>query len=390
MLGHPDRLTATFNVHFGHNYNHVSRCTMYGFMNRHFGMGFEEPVLERDFAPLSIAEMSVWNDEHPKPSGDAVGPAHERAVRKWMTADADIQLAKIISADCVDLDALRRTVGTAWQSMIGRAMPTATDVDVEVLDKNDKGRYVQLTTLVHNRPAREELPAVFLFPHNWNGEVVLWVSPEGKSSLYDSANQPVAPVRKLLDAGRGVVAADLYGQGEFTLDGMPIIENRMLVMFDPKQAEGRYAPFTYGYNPTLFAQRVHDVLTLISSIRNHNRKPKRLSVVGLSGAGQWIAAARAIAGPAIDRSAINTNGFRFGEITEQRHANFVPGALKYGDLPVLLALAAPQPLWLAGETVDSAALVRAAYRGAGAGDNLIIPGQASGHDAVAVVNWLIQ
>lgn len=46
--------------------------------------------------------------------------------------------------------------------------------------------------------------------------------------------------------------------------------------------------------------------------------------------------------------AVDTEGFRFST-TGIYDPNFLPGAVKYGDLPTLLALTAPTPLWLAGE-----------------------------------------
>lgn len=390
MHGYPDRLTATFNVHFGHNYNHVSRSTMYGFMSRHFQLGFEEPVLERDFRPLSTPELTVWDDNHPRPAGDAVGITHERAVRKWMTADAESQLSQICAADHVNLISLRSTLGAAWNMMVGRGLPPAADIDFKQVDKQCKGTYVQVTGLVQNRPVGEELPTLFFFPLQWNGEAVLWVSPEGKSGVVDSAGHPIAAVQRLLKAQCAVVTADLYGLGEFTTDGNPQMENRMVVMGDGKQAWQHYAAYTYGYNPPLFAQRVRDLLTLVTFIRNHERQPRRISAVGLPGAGAWVAAARAIAGSAIDRAAIDTAGFRFASVKSQRHGDFMPGAVKYGDVPTLLALSAPHPLWLRGENAASAASVRAAYRSANAEDCLTTPEPNHGDATTAIVDWLIR
>ena len=45
---------------------------------------------------------------------------------------------------------------------------------------------------------------------------------------------------------------------------------------------------------------------------------------------------------------MDTEGFRFSTTTLY-DPNFLPGAVKYGDMPTLLALTAPTPLWLAGE-----------------------------------------
>ena len=55
---------------------------------------------------------------------------------------------------------------------------------------------------------------------------------------------------------------------------------------------GEYACYTYGYNYPLAAERVHDILSAISFIR-HSLKAEKVDLVGLSGAGHWVALARA-------------------------------------------------------------------------------------------------
>lgn len=67
LYGATDRLSFQAATHFGHNYNHVTRVAMYGFMNRLFGLGHSEPILERDFTYLTPEELTVWNDDHPEP-----------------------------------------------------------------------------------------------------------------------------------------------------------------------------------------------------------------------------------------------------------------------------------------------------------------------------------
>jgi len=71
-------------VQFKHNYNYVSRAAMYGWLNRHLKLGLKEPIIERDYQPLSIEEMSVWDEKHPQPPG---GDEYERALLKWITED---------------------------------------------------------------------------------------------------------------------------------------------------------------------------------------------------------------------------------------------------------------------------------------------------------------
>jgi hypothetical protein len=71
-----------------------------------------------------------------------------------------------------------------------------------------------------------------------------------------------------------------------------------------------------------------------------------------------------------------------------RDPQFLPGGAKYNDLPGMLALSAPHPLWLSGETDSSAELVRDAYAAAGAPHQLRIA--APTDPIAAALDWLMQ
>src|SRR5213079_1265047 len=128
--------------------------------------------------------------------------------------------------------------------------------------------------------------------------------------------------------------------------------------------------YTFGYNHALFVHRVHDVLSVVKFLKNGDGQARRLTVVGLDGAGPWAAAARAQCGEAIDQAVIDTGGFRFGNVLDLHDPNFLPGGAKYGDLPALLALGAPGRTWLAGETDEALGLAQTHYQGAESGKNL--------------------
>src|SRR5205085_399940 len=97
-----------------------------------------------------------------------------------------------------------------------------------------------------------------------------------------------------------------------------------------------------------------------------NRITPHVTLVGLGGAGPWVAAARAQSAETrlpfsgTMRAAIDTAGFRFAKLKSARDINFLPGIVKYGDLPALLALST-QPMWLAGEGAEGRPPVTAAY-----------------------------
>ena len=130
--------------------------------------------------------------------------------------------------------------------------------------------------------------------------------------------------------------------------GEPIKQTR--VVENPRE----FAGYTHGYNHALFAQRTHDVLTLVSFLRNtkvgSHQSPKTVCLAAFGPqTGPIAVAARALAGEAVDRAAVDTHGFRFGKVLDYRDPMFLPGGSKYLDLPGLISLSAPHPLWLKGE-----------------------------------------
>jgi dienelactone hydrolase len=391
MLGHEDRVDAHAFTHFEHNYNAVSRTTIYNFLNKQFRLGQKEPVIERDFKPLTVAEMSVWDAQHPKPSGDDVGDAHERAVVRWMTDDSAKHVAALAPKDEKSMAEFRLVVGGAFDTMIGRRLDDVGAVDWELKDKTDGGDYLAMAGLVTARDKGEQLPALFLHPKgNWNKQVVVWVSDKGKAGLLDAGGAPTPAVAKLLQSGFSVAAGDLLYQGEFqngSKQGDPTVA-RMVGYGNAKEPWQKAAVYTYGYNRPLFAQRVHDVLTLVRLIKTDEHGAEKVHLIGLGPvAGPIAAAARAQAGDAVDKAAIDTGGFRFASLDRLNDPMFLPGAVKYGDVPALLALGAPGTVWLTGESGDGAA-VKAAYAAAGRADGMTVT--AGPADALSAAAWLVK
>jgi cephalosporin-C deacetylase-like acetyl esterase len=359
LLGAPDNVGATPLVHFPHNYNAVSRMAMYKWLNKHLQIGLPEPVIEKDFKPLSQAELTVWDAEHPRPTG---GDAYEISATKELSKLSDEQLAALTPKDAASLEKYREVMLPALDILIDRKLSPANTIAREKIDKQDHGDYWFFKDLLRYTPGGEELPTVFLHPKKWNGHVVLWFDGAGKSALLDTSGSPQVAIKRLLAEGVAVASADLFGQGEFLADGKPLTETA--VVANPREV----AAYTDGYNDTVFARRVQDILTLASFVIVDEHNPKRISIVGVNGAGPLVAAAKAIAGKSISDAVIDTQGFRFTSLSSYRDPNFLPGAVKYGDVPGLLSLAAPSPLVLVGEGSKVPAIVAATYRVAGAAD----------------------
>jgi hypothetical protein len=358
MMGAPDHVMLKPLLHFGHNYNYVSRAAMYPWFNRHFKLGLKEPIVEEDYRLLSRAELSVWDQEHPKPQG---GPEFERKLLRYLTEGSE----KLLEPARDSLAGYREVVGGAVDVLLGRNLSEVGEVKFNETSNEDRGDYQQIAGLLRNQTHGEELPLVMLHPKNVKNRAVIWVEESGKSALF-AGHEPAAEIRKLIDAGTVVVGVDLLFQGEFLADGQPVAKTRRVN--NPRE----FAGFTFGYNRCLFAQRVQDLLSVIRYAQSQVHKDGTLAIAGFGGAGPWVAAAAAQSRDALRCAAVDTAGFRFGKILDFQAPDFLPGGAKYGDLPGIIALCAPTRIWLAGEGEQAPELVRALYAKANAQAGLTI------------------
>lgn len=361
-------------VHFQHNYNNVARAPMYDLFNRAFQLGLKTPIVERDYDRQNADQQTVWDDQHPRP--EAASADFERKLLHELKTSSDQAIAALTPTDEASLARFKQTVGGGWNAILGATTPGFDSLQLEVMDKQTKEGCLQITGLLRKDAESEnhtELPIIFLYPNKWNGQAVVWLSPAGKGGLYAADGKLMPLVQKLVDEGVSVVGVDLLGQGEFAGDEQnPIVAN-------PRE----FAGYTYGYNRTLFAKRVADVLTVGAFVRGHDRSAKYVDLVGVGKCGQIAAAARAVDPALFDRAVIAAGGFRFGKLLDFRDASFIPGGAKYGDLPALLALAAPQSTLVMGESDEGLALSKAAYAAAGAPE-----AQKKGDDRSSIVPYL--
>ena len=324
-FGKKDNVFLLRGEHFPHNYNAVTRSAFYTFVNKHFKLGQESPVIEKDYEPLTKEQLTVWDEKHPAPKAGDV--EFERKLLAYLAKDAEKQVR----------EADPKVVREGIEVVIGRTYDKAGEVEWTLKDKQDRGDYLEMTGTLTNKTYNEELSVDWLYPKQWNGRVVIWLDDAGKSGL---ANKEV---KALVKGGVAVVGVDLLFQG--VEQGK---QNR--VVANPRE----FAGYTYGYNNALFAQRAHDVLTLTSFLRNTkvgtHPSPKSVCLAAFGEqTGPIAVAARAVAGEAIDRAAVDTHGFRFGKVLDYRDPMFLPGGAKYLDLPGMIMVQGPALRWVRGE-----------------------------------------
>jgi hypothetical protein len=369
MMGAPAAVSLAAHPEFPHNYNAVSRAAMYEWFNKYLNLNLpRERLVERDFQLLPRSQMSVWDAEHQPPPG---GEEFEKGLMKWWYDDAQKQLLHTMRD-------FREQAPPALEIVAGRSWAEVGPVETELKDKADRGDYMRMTGLIKNTAHGEELPAIDFHPKKWNGATVLWLTDEGKAGLLQG-DEPRPEVLALLKAGVSVLGVDLLDQGEFLPPGEKFTKTP--VSKNPREA----ACFTYGYNQAVLAQRADDILTVRKMVATNEHHHTR--VFGLIAQGQTGAAAalaRSIIPELCDAAAIETNGFRFLQVKDLRDPMFLPGGVKYGDLPGMLALGAPKPLLLIGEP-NVPTLTAAMYEAEGATPAVETQPVA---DVAAAATWL--
>jgi len=371
LYGAEDKVMARCFPQFGHNYNQVSREVMYNWFNKHLQLGQPEPVKEKPFEPVPPRELAVYNDKHPRPA-DAVDAERLRA---YLSETSDKQVGALLPRDAQTLAEYRRVFGPALRVMIGDQLPAGDQIDIKPIgDKESRDGITSRRYLLGRKGQGEQVPAMGLRGAEFNGTVVVWVHPEGKKSLF-SDGKLVPAARKLLDGKAAILAVDVLGTGELKFDKPPAVDKN-------------YAGFTFGYNRPLLAQRVHDILTAVAFAKGYD-KAKAVHLVGWEKAGPWAALARGLCGDAVARTAVDYDDFRFEKVRTTTDEMMLPGALKYGGLPALTALAVPGELFVHNQKgTGFGKWVKPVYAAAGVGDKLQHLGEKA--EADQVVGWLLR
>ena len=317
MLGKRSHFDVFPFLRFKHNFNAVSRQAMYGFVNTHFKLGHELPIREQPFTPLSKREMGVWTTAHPAPSER--GASHEEALLKWWATDSDLQLATLRSrmgdnaqaaADYVNL------VGGAWETMIGRSWDEVGPVSHELTLKEEVTDYLLMEGTMESKAHNESVLVRYIYSEGWNGEVILrWASADEVETFPNSAT--------LIQDGFALVT---------------ITDDVSKAAMNQPEASG----YTFGYNATTFARRVHDMLTVVKGMRemSDDWEVSKVHLQGNEGGAAIALATRFLlrAQPFIGESNVSLGGMRFANVTRLDDPWFVPGVVKYGDIESLILL----------------------------------------------------
>jgi dienelactone hydrolase len=315
---------------YPHNYNFASRAAMYPWLNRHLPIGAAEPISEQDFQPLSPEELCVWNEEHPAPPG---GREHEVKLLRTMKGLCAEALNKFTPHDQQSFDKYCSMVRGALEVILACEPPKANEVRITQDSKTKYGDFAVTSCFVERNSTGARFKTLIVAPQSDPRGVVVFAGDYGCYDLLNDKGRLGPYMQNLVDAGLAVITADFFAQGA----------TEQLVISDPRPIPS----LTYGYNRTLVAERTADLLTLLATAEQRYPNVNSIALLSRGETAPFAAAAAALADDRFSAVAIENGGFRFADVATWRDPQFLPGAVKYGDLPGMLALRAPHPLWIA-------------------------------------------
>src|SRR5262249_26405898 len=122
-----DKVMAKCYPQFEHNYNQVARELMYNWFNKHLDLKQKSPVQEKPFDPIPPAQLSVYDDKHPRPRDSL----NAEKLRKYLTETSDKQIEALQPASAAAWQEYRRVLGPALRVMVSRSLPRPETVDAK-------------------------------------------------------------------------------------------------------------------------------------------------------------------------------------------------------------------------------------------------------------------
>jgi dienelactone hydrolase len=290
-----------------HNYNRTSREAVYAAFNDWLRLGHPAPPVEPPFEPLDAKELAVFDETHPRPA-DALDA---KSLKALLLRSAET------GAKSLSVPELR----AALRHLVASDLPPPHSV--RTASREETGGAVALRLL---RPEGSDVAADLFTP----------AGPSGAAAVVLGSRKDVTDA--LLARGITVLAVRPFRRAE--------------------------RPSSLGFFPcfnrTALAERVHDALGAIAWLKDQPGIA-RVDLLGCGPEGTTALLARALSGDAIARTCAEDAGFSFRSIRSPDDDRFLPGALRYGDVAGLAALAAPGDLLLTEARGLDAAPLQAAY-----------------------------
>jgi dienelactone hydrolase len=301
MLGAPENVFLHNRTEFPHNYNLPSRMAMYQWFARHLKTPQPAPAEEKPVRILSIPEATVWTSEHPAPKANDTDL--ERSLLQHWSKDAARQIA-----------ARPQIVDEALPTIAGRTWEQAGESEWVMDQREEKGEVLVMKGWISNKTHKERVAATWHYPKTWNGRALVLLGSD-------------AGADKAVAEGTAVCLPQLFTE---PAPGTAEVARHV-------DGDRDFAGYTLGYNHSVTQRRAHDVLTVLTFIKHHERQPKDIVVHATAGVVPETALALTqVAKGVVSEAKLPATDFRWAGVKSIRSRHLLPGIVKYGDLPALL------------------------------------------------------
>ncbi len=317
-----DRISHV-QIDAGHNYNEDSRGAMYPWFGKWL-LGIDDPeqCREQPFIREKKEDMLVFGE-----NGLPDNAVDEAKLIEQLTARSEAQFSKRSPNETKELRKFRQTANVAFRAMTGATVPTPDNLIVTHLSQS-KGEGFTVKRLILGNPGLgDRVPAIMYTPSKSSRGATLLVHPRGSNSLIDENRSPSPLLMGLLERGQIVMTIDAFGTGESTGPSFGAPPN-----------------FQTTYNHTAVANRVQDIITAVTCLREQTDS-STVALIGTGEAGLWCLIACGI-DPHIARAVCDTNKFDTDDDQSYLESLFIPCLRRAGDLRTAVALAAPAELLL--------------------------------------------
>ncbi|MEM7697953.1 MAG: acetylxylan esterase [Verrucomicrobiota bacterium] len=327
----PTAYEAHFNTHFKHNYNHVSRAQMYAFVNRHFDLGFAEPILEQHFDWLDREMLTVWPNQT-RPPNYQVGEEHERALhRDWAEhSDAEVESAFAGFASG-DSSSFNKIVAGGWGVILRRPSIEVEAAELELGEKTATADGYDFSGTIRYEDVA--LDVKMHYPSQWNQSVSIQAGP------FDNVSHKNG-------------TAVIYLPGHAAGDYLPMASTYSGKTDLAPDSWQRQSVYFYGYNDSVLTRRVRDLVAAVRMVQNHpDWDVSEIEICGQGFGGAVALAAGWILSGEIKRVTVDSAGLNFDSVESDWATEMVPGAVRYGGMRGLAFLNAPCSVkWIGDES----------------------------------------
>ncbi|MFA4028570.1 MAG: hypothetical protein GDYSWBUE_000580 [Candidatus Fervidibacterota bacterium] len=312
------------NAHFseGHEFAQASREAYYSWAIqwlKNDGKPPEERVKEPESKLPNPEQLRIWGDDLPKPK-DAIT---WDGLVSWIKEQANTAIEQMMPKDEESLKRFCGIMRQALRRVLVADIPPENRIIVREDGKDSKDGLVYERLWLGRVGVGEKIPAL-LIGDGRSKEGLLILSDDGAASKISGGNREILGFVRRVKSRFDVLAIDAF------LTGMAVGERK------------RDVQFFATYNRTDDAERVQDVLTALAFLKS---RYGRVHIVGFGISGLWALLAKAISG--FDGK-IAADAAQFDASNDDEYVKrlYIPCLRRVGDFRAVLALIAPNPLYI--------------------------------------------